>query len=154
MVRTDRFARDLIKALKELLPTVTWSASWCPSPGNEHVDVVGVRKKNGPILVEVELRRKNPVSNIAKIWRWFEKGEFEPYRPVVFQVFSTYYKNHESHRANAKFIAGHMKRKVRIAYYSIDLPFSPQKYGKVGGGAQRRHAQVLAKTISRQLKAR
>lgn len=155
MVRTDEFAKDMCKELNMLLPEMDWQHSWPRHRGYEHVDVAGLPKRTTGkcILVEIELRRKNPVSNVVKIWRWHEAHRFRS-KPILFQAFSGFYGAHDTHRKNAEFIGNKMENLCGISYYALDFKYKPREYGKVGAGARRKHAIRLAKRISRMLKSR
>jgi hypothetical protein len=56
--------------------------------GRDFVDVVGVLKsKKWPsILIEVELHREDPVSNVAKIFKWAQDNQKR--HLVLFHAFS------------------------------------------------------------------
>ena len=154
-MRTDKFAEDMSKVLGRLHPTVNWKCPWCPKEGDqsEHVDLAGTHKKTGrQFLIEVELRRKNPVGNVVKVWRWFEDNRLNP-RPVLFQAFSKYYVKHKNHRRSAEFIGREkLGKQTEVRYYPLDLSYNPAKHGKIGGRRRQIHAEQLARKISRFLK--
>jgi hypothetical protein len=154
MIKTDEFSKDLCRTLTELQPAIAWSCGWSHE-GRERVDLVGVpKRKNGRyILIEVELRRLSPVSNIVKIWRWIRKRQFHS-RPLIFQAFSGFYSKHDSHRLNAEFIGRRMEQAGLVRYRSVSLPYKPRKGGKVGAGRRRYHAVNLAKRVSKTLAAK
>lgn len=155
MVKADEFAKDMCRTLEELNPEVKWQCGW-PRTGNERVDLVGIpSRKNGRyILIEIELRRLSPVSNVVKIWRWIRQHQHLSSRPRIFQVFSGFYSHHDSHRLNAEFIGRRMEQLGLVRYRSIRIPYKPREGGKVGAGRRRHHAETLAKKISRILKTK
>jgi hypothetical protein len=61
--------------------------------GHESVDIVGSSPRRGRrlVLVEVELRKDAPLTNVVKVWRWIEEERFAA-RFVLVQAFSKYYK--------------------------------------------------------------
>lgn len=153
MTRTDEFAKDMQRELRKLWPQLRWEPSSSPDHGSEHVDLVGRPKRsNGRhILIEVELRRSVPVSNLVKIWRW-AKGRKFTVRPVVFQAFSRFYRKHKTHRLSAQFIGKQMARACGLRYQSIDFEYNPRRGGRIGAGCRHDHAVTLARKISRMLK--
>jgi hypothetical protein len=155
MTRTDEFAQDMRRELRELHPEIEWTCSSCPDDGNEHADLVGTpKRRNGKhILIEVELRRLCPVSNVVKVWRWVESREFKA-RPIVFQAFSRFYDAHGSHRKSAVFIGKQMTRACGVLYVAMDFEYNPRRGGKVGAGHRHDHAVNLARRISRRLKTK
>jgi hypothetical protein len=153
MIRTDEFAKDMKRELAKRHPELKWEHSWCPVPSYEHVDLAGfpIQGKGLTILVEVELRRSSPVSNVAKIWKWMEARHFKK-APLVFQAFSGFYENHQTHREAAVFIGNKMARTCRLHYFDLDFKYKPGKGGKVGAGRRHYHAIRLAKRISKKIK--
>jgi hypothetical protein len=150
MIRTDEFAKDTERELSRLHPHLDWKHSWCPLPGYEHVDLAGFpnRGKGRTIVIEIELRRSVPVSNVVKIWKWMEGRHFNV-KPVVIQAFSAYYIGHKTHRHAAEFIGKKMARVCKLRYFAMDFEYKPGKGGKIGAGRRRHHAVLLAKRISR-----
>jgi len=66
--RADAFSRDLCRALGNSLG-LKWAQEARTADEHECVDVIGQKGKKTRVLIEVELRRKNPVANIVKVWR-------------------------------------------------------------------------------------
>jgi hypothetical protein len=128
MTRTDEFAKDMRRELERLCPRLSWECSSCPDHGNEHVDLVGKpNRSNGRhILVEVELRRSVPVSNLVKIWRWAKGRKFRT-RPIVFQAFSRFYRKHKTHRLSAQFVGRQMARGHGFAISADRFQIQPTK---------------------------
>jgi hypothetical protein len=153
MIRTDEFAKDMSRELAKHYPELEWKPSWCPIKGYEHVDLAGFPKqgKGQTVLIEVELRRSSPVSNVVKIWKWIQGRNFKM-RPIVFQAFSAYYENHKTHKEAAAFIGEKMAIACKLRYFPLYFEYKPGKGGKVGAGRRRHHAILLAKRISRKMK--
>ena len=137
------------------------------------VDVAGLPKKKGApvVLVEVELKKDNPVENVVKIWRWATERKYTG-RVLFLQAFSAHYWTTKvKQRVRSEFIGKQMMadRKLDISYRllrilrvprdtvskskravrSSRMLFSPQT-GK-GGGAMVRAAKRLALTIAKSI---
>ena len=153
MIRTDEFAKDMQRELAIRHPELNWEHSWCPIQGYEHVDLAGFPKRGRgrTVLIEVELRRSSPVSNVVKIWKWMESRHFKV-RPIMFQAFSAFYKNHKTHREAATFVGKKLARACKLHYFPLDFDYRPRKGGKVGAGRRHYHAVRLAKRVSRRMK--
>src|SRR5713226_2791922 len=158
MSRSSNFCSDLCEALQQRIDSHKWSAEWKPLGGSrESVDVAGLPNEdatnNRVILVEIELRREDPASNIIKIWEWFHKGKL-PKAIVFFQGFSKVYYS-PKHPAkikkgkNAQFVGDMLNKMSRgIRYFPGRFEYLPYKGAKQGGGARRRAAKRLAKKIA------
>lgn len=157
MSRTDAFANDFCRRMKEKpLADYVWSCSGKPiKKGHESIDVMAVSrtKSRKPILVEVELRKDAPLTNVVKVWRWISAEKYRA--PFIFvQAFSKYYKEGDTKRANAEFIGGQMHRTTSNTYLPISFDYSPRRHGKQGAGRRRHHAYKLADQIRRLLRAK
>ena len=101
MTRSKEFVRDLQRRLTESSAhrRYDWKdgREWKPEKGERQaVDLVGKPMKGGPVLlIEVELRRGDPSSNVLKIWMWKLHKKLNK-EFILFQAFSRYYnrKNH------------------------------------------------------------
>src|SRR5690242_2364105 len=105
MSRTDAFANDFcIKMLNTERGGYVWETGGRPlGKGHESVDIVGRKKGGRLILVEVELRKDAPLTNVVKVWRWVAEGKFRtPF--ILVQAFSKYYKSGDTKRSNAEFV--------------------------------------------------
>jgi hypothetical protein len=148
---SENLSADLEKKTKKI--GFTWAKNWpIPKAKNETVDVVGLRDHKPVVLVEVELRRGNPVSNVAKIWRWIDKQK--PTGPILFfQVLSKFYKVHPNQEQNALFIGNKLGKSGKgIRYLQLPLNYSPRKHAKAGGGRRRKAARKLARRILKDLR--
>jgi len=156
--RATKFSEDLRNALarKERLgrrvAVDTWRNNWRVPGTRETVDVVGLQGPTPKILIEVELRREDPASNVIKIWKWIKDGLLSK-RIILFQAFSKVYKGaKEPRKARALFVGEKMKADYpHVRYVPKDFGYSPEAGGKVGGGARRKRAQQLAKIIDKAL---
>lgn len=159
MLHTDRateFSKDLCKYLDDLkLRGLTrWQKNW-PPPGNrDFVDAVGLNGTNPKLLVEVELRREDPASNVVKIWKSIHEGKLSN-NIVLMQAFSRLYKLAKKPRKElATFLGMKMKESFpRASYIPLDFDYLPTKGGKVGGGARQRRARELAEIIAQKWEA-
>lgn len=155
MNRTDAFAKDFCAKLNNSRSTeYEWKSGGKPiGRGHESVDIVGRPKKKGArwVLVEVELRKDAPLTNVVKIWRWIANKEFKD-RFVLIQAFSRYYKKGDTKRSNAEFVGNRMQKATGNTYLSVPFHYNPYRHGKQGGGARRHQAFLLADKIRRKLK--
>ena len=152
MKRTDEFAKDLCRELNRHRNSgVQWK---CGGPvgiraGHEAVDATAYRKNQKPVaLVEVELRRDAPLSNVAKVWHWAREGSL-PRNVVLIQAFSANYGKEDKRRRNAEFIGEQMEHARVAKYIPIHFGYRPRKYGKVGAGRRHYHATLLARRIAK-----
>jgi len=156
MNRTDAFANDFCKKLNDSRSAqYTWVAGGRPiGRGHESVDIVGWPKRRGArlVLVEVELRKDAPLTNVVKIWRWVADKEFRR-RFVLIQAFSRYYKEGDTKRKNAEFIGRCLEKATGNTYVSVSFGYNPYRHGKQGAGRRQRHARLLASKIRRNLRA-
>ena len=119
--------------------------------GHESIDIVGSRKGRKLVLVEVELRKDAPLTNVVKVWRWIVEEEFTtPF--VLVQAFSKYYKKGDTKRANAKFVGNRMQKATKNKYLSLSFEYNPYRHGTQGAGCRRHHARLLADKVRRMLK--
>jgi hypothetical protein len=121
----------------------------------ETVDVVGLGKDGSLLLlIEVELLREDPASNVVKIWKWI-KDRIVPKNVVMIQAFSrAYYKKPHSdrrkseRRERAEFLGKRMMKEFpRVQYKAIPFGYSPRPRSKKGGGARDKRAKELAHLI-------
>jgi hypothetical protein len=142
------------------------------------VDVVGLKNNVPAVLIEIELKKDNPVENVVKIWHWRTKKRNEG--SILFvQAFSAHYlnpsdKNSTPSKAKqyrrAVFIGRQMAkdRLLRIRYKDLPIygttrnrkrkQFKPRMRRGIrvgeGGGAMLRAADELAKDIEILLRRR
>jgi|SRR5579859_254718 len=170
MSRSSKFSNDLCSELRQKIRTHCWVTEWKPiKRSRESVDVVGFPNEGSTpryaILVEAELRRGDPASNIIKIWRWWterkDARDFScrnvkiaiPRKLLFFQAFSRVYRlkkrpNMKKKAGDAKFV-GELFEKQAYGVKYIYLPFDyhPYKGAHQGGGARKRAARRLSKMI-------
>jgi hypothetical protein len=92
MAFAPNFDKHLKKGLAAKAPDFEWVTGWSAEGQRWKVDVAGL-SKNGirqRILIEVELKKDNPVENVVKIWRW-AKEEKKTERILFLQAFSAHY---------------------------------------------------------------
>ncbi len=163
MTRAKEFVRDLQKRLTESSANrrYDWKdgGEWKPEKGErQSVDLVGQPLKGGPVLlIEVELRRGDPSSNVLKIWIWKHHKKLNNHF-ILFQAFSRYYnKKNRTLMKRAVFLGDRMKKDREppaANYIPIKFHFLPGKSAKVGGRARSHRARYLAGRILREMRRR
>jgi hypothetical protein len=155
--RATEFSNDLKDAFDEIArhtrrPRITqWVKNWALR--GETVDVVGLEGDTPKVLVEAELLREDPASNVLKIWQWVAERKI-PNRVIVIQAFSkAYQKRKKPRKKRAVFIGEKFVQEFKAARYEpMDFPYNPRPGSKVGGGARKKQAIKLAKRITTRLK--
>jgi hypothetical protein len=120
--------------------------------GRDYIDVVGkFDSRNYPsILVEIELHREDPVSNVVKIWKWADDNS--PGRIVFFQAFSHLYSKAKAEKKQRAIFLGRMlKKEVNINYVPLSLKYSPRAKGRFGAGRRTVAARRLARRVMNHL---
>jgi len=156
--RATRFSQDLVDALTKhkrfdrRFGKLSWKKNWpLRKTGGETVDAVGLDAKKRPVvLIEAELLREDPASNVLKIWKWAYETNFT--RPCLFiQSFTKPYRGKKKERRKrTAFLAERMHRDFRnIRYIPIALGYNPRPGGKVGAGRRHHHAKNLALSVIR-----
>ena len=159
MGRANNFARELVKSLQARKSNYSWEIAKPMGDYRECVDAVGEARKR-LILVEVELRRYGPVTNIVKIWKWLDKDSkpFAGKKITVIQAFSSFYgrEGRPFLRENSEFLGRQLQAqfKDRVRYVAIPFDYNPYKKranvsAAQGGGAMRSAARKLANKIAR-----
>jgi hypothetical protein len=165
------FDKNVERELNKIEKKYVWERG-CKVDRRSRVDIAGFRKpraKHDPprIIVEVELKKDNPVENVAKIWRWATKKKNRN-RILFVQAFSAHYSDTKTKQHDrAVFIGEQMKndRTVRIEYETRWISstrrngkpkrFKPRKQAGVkvraGGTSMVRAAGRLAQSIKRLL---
>lgn len=155
--RATEFSNDLKRVLEknrnfgEKLGVSKWVKNWRVPGTHETVDVAGLRSTSSPVvLIEAELLREDPASNVVKIWKWAQ-GQGSRQKFVLFQAFSKVYRGRKLERkARAMFVGERMVKEVRNAIYApVNFDYNPRPGGKVGAGRRCHHAQLLAGRIVR-----
>lgn len=148
MSLSSHFNHDLSNYLNCRFEGLGWKAEFPLSRSTrERVDVGGEAKGKsgkhaGAALIEIELRREDPVSNIIKVWqevlanrRWA--------RSILIQGFSRVYRSpkHHSRRIRAmraqkigKFLAKHSSGKFE--YVPLKIDYYPLAGSNEGDGAR------------------
>ena len=169
MAYSINFERRLQRSLEKALPGCEWETEK-KIDNRSNVDVAG-SVDGRLVLVEVELKKDNPVENTVKIWHWRERDKTR--RPILFiQAFSAHYASDKKGAKTSKakqyeravFIGRKMAedRLLRITYKPV-LIFGTTRKGKrrqyrpllrkgttvkAGGGAMLRAAGELARDIA------
>jgi len=110
--RATEFSKDLRNALeshKDFAKKISvhkWVKNWSLPNYGETVDVAGLRRDDRPvILIEVELLREDPASNVVKIWKWAKdkrvSGAF-----VLIHAFSKMYQRSKKERKKEQSFSG------------------------------------------------
>jgi hypothetical protein len=114
------------------------------------VDVVGETSPGVPrILIEAELLREDPASNVTKLWKWFVENKKRPKKILVIHAFSKVYKGRK-YRAKelARFIGERMQKEMPgIRYVAKNIRYNPRPGGILGAGRRRFHARRLGATV-------
>jgi len=181
MAFATNFDKYLKKGLDKKAPQFDWTRGWSAERQRWKVDVAGHPTNGGPlVLIEVELKKDNPVENVVKIWRW-AKEEKKSQRILFLQAFSSLYLKPKQNAHKAKkqkqyvrscFI-GERMMSDRSSGLHIDyawlpirttthagrlIPFTPlMRRGTVvkeGGGAMHRAAEILARKIAKLVKTK
>lgn len=143
-----QFSQDVKRWLTKNTETCTWEINWKPRKAKrENVDLAGCSGK-GTILIEIELRKRNPASNAAKVWKWRHHNQI-PKGAILIQAFSGYYNDHREQRDTSKFVGSRM---WGVRYIPIEFPFKSNPKSRKGGGARRKAAQAVAKEILKKLR--
>jgi hypothetical protein len=169
MAYAPNFDRYLKRGLDDESTAYEWKTGWSGKGQNWKVDVAGIPKKSVRplVLIEIELKKDNPVENVVKIWRWAMQ-EKRSQRILFVQAFSSHYKRKKRKQYDRSiFVGERMKadRSLHIHYEELSIsgttrggkpiPFTPKMHRgsvvKEGGGAMHRAAKSLAKDIARLL---
>jgi len=154
--RATEFSKDLHaalrghkKRLRKKFGGIEWRKNWVIGRG-ETIDVAGLDQGRPVVLVEAELLREDPSSNVIKIWKWAYQTKLR--RPVLFvQSFTKPYRGRKKERFNrAQFVATRMKNEFpNIKYEPVRLDYNPRPGGKKGDGRRKHHARNLAYSVIR-----
>jgi hypothetical protein len=82
------------------------------------VDVVGKTSRGVRIVIEAELLREDPASNVTKLWKWFVENKKRPKKILMIHAFSKVYKGRK-YRAKelARFIGERMQKEMPGIHY-------------------------------------
>lgn len=115
--------QTLAKFLNLLYPNVKWASHTLRGFGK--IDVFATFPTR-TYIIEIELKREDPVNNIAKIYRCLEEdsSEFQGKKVIFVHAFSPHYSEGGAltKRKNAEFIGNKMSEKYEdVAYLSIEF---------------------------------
>jgi hypothetical protein len=162
MSLSSRFNHDLCNALADEVPGYKWKPEFSLSPTcRERVDVGGEPvsgKHRRVVLVEAELRREDPASNILKVWTYLldrqSKRRF-PRGVLLIQGFSKVYRSKKHHNKGLKYKAavelGKLIRKgfhQRLKYIPVEIDYSPRAGSNEGDGARRNAAKRFGRQVA------
>jgi len=149
-----QFSEDLAKMLmgrkrhRKKFGGLVWKKNWTLDGGGT-VDVAGIDSQNRAlVLIEAELRREDPASNVVKIWKWAHDKKFR--RGCLFiHCFSKAYRGSKQRAlARARFAAERMTKEFpRIRYKEVRLGYKPR--GRVGAGRRAHQAKNLGFSVIR-----
>jgi hypothetical protein len=154
----SKFNHDLWNHLRHRVDTYEWKVEF-PVGGStkEAVDVGGTAKPNKSVtrtlptvLIEVELHREDPVSNVLKVWRQALRNKYVN-GIVLIQGFSRVYrtKRFPTRRTRAACAQqfGYMmmqilgkrgkRHRTTVLYIPIRMRYYPRSGAKEGNGARR-----------------
>src|SRR5215510_171248 len=77
------FDKRLKQSLKHL-DAYEWVPGWHLDPRSK-VDVTGLQRGVPRVLIEIELKKDNPVENVVKVWRW---AKAEKIKSNILEPFS------------------------------------------------------------------
>ena len=112
MAQALNFDEKLQQALCDRTNGYTWVPAW-RADKRSIVDVAGfegegfdrdeLKGKIPSVLVEVELKKDNPVENVVKIWRWADRNKNKKAKRITFlHAFSAHYHVEGSSSTNAR----------------------------------------------------
>lgn len=119
---TEKEVRDrLIKVLSGQRPRICWSGKRLGGFGQ--IDIYGETSEYA-YLIEVEMRRKDPVNNVVKVYRYIEEdnSSFLDKKVVFIHAFSAEYEygGKETRRKNAEFVGKKMaEAHANVRYHII-----------------------------------
>lgn len=164
MSLASRFNEDLCGELERRLPKYNWQCEGRLSRSTrECVDVAGqstAQKRPRRVVIEAELKREDPASNVLKVWQSFLQGYF-PNGVIFVQGFSKVYYSPKYHNRKVKceaakqlgaFIQGNTRGKLE--YIPVDIPYHPRAGRSEGDGARRHWAEWFGHKIAGEIKRR
>lgn len=164
MSLSSRFSHDLRKRLENRVSSYDWKVEYrLDSRNRECVDVGGRpsqanRRKLPLVLIEAELRREDPVSNVLKVWRRALQRR-NASRLILIQGFSRVYRSPKYHnrcikgqcaRDFGKMMEESTHRKV--SYIPVRMNYYPRAGSNEGNGARHDAAVRFGDTIATHLR--
>jgi hypothetical protein len=156
--RATEFSKDLARSLKKHVrfdrkfAGLVWEKNWHPRLNStETVDVAGLDKNRDPVvLIEAELLREDPASNVVKIWKWAHETDFRGQCLFIHSFAKAYRGKKREARKRTAFLAKRMEEEFpNIRYVGVGLGYNPRPRGKVGAGRRHHHAKNLALSVVR-----
>lgn len=153
------YAPNFDKAMKTVLddkaPEYDWKLGWSPVGERWKVDLAGIPKKGRRrlVLIEVELKRDDPLGNVVKVWEWAH-ADRRPLPIFMVQAFSKHYwQTKTRQRVRAVFAGGRMRadKSLRIRYKCERMLYRPKMLPgfktQQGAGRMKIAARLLADKI-------
>lgn len=156
--RATEFSKDLARSLKKHIrfdqkfAGLEWIKNWHPHENSaESVDVAGLDEERNPVvLIEAELLREDPASNVVKIWKWAHETNFKRDCLFIHSFTKPYRGKKREARKRTAFLAERMQKEFpNIRYVGVGLGYNPRPRGKVGAGRRHHHAKNLALSVVR-----
>jgi hypothetical protein len=123
-------AKKVIQGLSKQIPLVKWeNERQLSDVGN--IDVYG-ESRNHVYVIELEMRREDPVNNVVKFYRYADriKDRFLKGKITFIHVFSLFYEKRRSKRENAAFIGEKMAKTIEnVTYLTLDFNLLPPVAG-------------------------
>ena len=145
----SKFNRDLRRRLDSRVNSYDWVPEYRVGRSTkEKADVGGKTKRTGArslpiVLVEAELHREDPVSNVLKIWRQALKNRY-PSGVILIQGFSRIYRTKRfptrRTRGECSQQFGRMMMQIlakKAFYIPVRMNYYPRSGAKEGNGARR-----------------
>ncbi len=155
LLKANAFSKDLCdwlnkrKSLGKRVGIDSWRSNYYLKGSRDCVDVVGLNNGSPVVLIEVELHREDPVSNVAKVWKW--AAQHKKHQDFAFfQAFSRLYrKKKQQRKERAIFLGKRMQREMPMARYrSLNLKYNPRPRGHYGAGRRKRAALLLGRRVA------
>ena len=123
-------AEKIVQGLRKQIPSVKWeNERQLSDVGN--IDIYG-ESRNHVYLIELEMRREDPVNNVVKSYRYVDriKDRVSKRKITFIHVFSLFYEKRRSKRENAVFIGEKMAKTIEnVAYLPLDFNLVPPVAG-------------------------
>jgi hypothetical protein len=166
MSLSSRFSHDVLNRLEDRVKSYNWKPEHrVGKHTREAVDVGGLPLRGTSrdlpvVLIEAELRREDPASNVLKVWSRARKGEYKN-GFVLFQGFSRVYRSKKYPNRCAKGECAQEFGKMmdestnhKFSYVPVRMSYLPRAGSNEGNGARRKAAIRFADRIVSLLRER
>lgn len=105
------------------------------------------------VLIEVELRRGNPVVNALKTWLWARTRKPGDPPVILMHALSAYYRNRRTWKKYMEFVRERIQEdsRAKLTYVIIPFKYRPKRSARGIGGAGKQRARHLARRIAKKL---